>query len=342
MRILFASASFGTVPGLRDRLRQRYDVRSLVMACPGRGKPFAGKLGLAAVSARNFVRLLACPAAYDPGTLLITDSAHYPCLLLARLLSALGIRKQVYLLNFYIHGLGSRAGVRRVLGWLIGRNISILVQSPSERGYFRALAPHADIRYFPYCRPPIRAVDTGEIRTGDYVFSGGYTNRDYDTLIAAARDLPDVPFVIVSSRLNRLRGGLPPNVRHLLDIDLRSFQNLLAGSRLVVIPLKENVGASGQMVALAGMQFSKAVVYPDFDTVSQYFVDGISGVQYRAGEADFLRDVIRGLFDDLDRIGRIGAAAHRRWEECFTMDRLEAALLDHIDTAVREAPGAPD
>ena len=115
MRILFASASFGAVPGLRDRLRQRYDVRSLVMACPGRGKPFAGKLGLVAVSARNCARLLVCPAAYDPGTLLITDSAHYPCLLLARLLLALGIRKRVYLLNFYIHGLGSRDGMRRVL-----------------------------------------------------------------------------------------------------------------------------------------------------------------------------------------------------------------------------------
>ncbi|MHB8564572.1 MAG: glycosyltransferase, partial [Acidiferrobacteraceae bacterium] len=96
-------------------------------------------------------------------------------------------------------------------------------------------------------------------------------------------------------------------------------------------PLKENVGSSGQMVALAGMQFAKSVIYPDFDVVAQYFVSGVSGVPYVAGSTESLRETIRNLYPDRDRLKTLGAQARRRWETHFTMTRFESALSEHID-----------
>lgn len=332
--MVFASVAFATVPDLARRLGERHSVKPLQLWQPGRGRAFSGKLGLGVASSLQFIRLLFCKAACSPRTLLMTDSAHYPCLLLARTLSLFGIRKHVYLFNFYIHQMGARRHVRRILGWLLGGPVSIMAQSSGERDYFMALAPAADVRYFPYCRDPIEAVDPDAIRTGNYVFAGGYTNRDYETLIAAARALPEIPFVVVSSRLNRIAATLPSNVRHLQDIELRRFQNLLAGSRLVVIPLRENVGSSGQMVALAGMQFSKTVIYPGFDVVAQYFETGVSGVQYDAGSVESLREIIRQLYADTNRLQKIGSQARHRWESDFTMAHFERALVGHIDEAL--------
>ena len=334
-RIVFASVAFATVPTLADRLAERYRVELLPLRQPIRHRSFSGKLGLGIASLLQLFRLLFSPAACNPRTLLITDSAHYPCLLLARILSLFGVRKSVYLFNFYIHEMGTRRAVRGMLAWLLRENVSIMAQSSTERDYFLALSPRANIQCFPYCRGPIEAVDSDAIRTGDYVFAGGYTNRDYETFIAAAQGLPDIPFVVVSSYLNRISGTFPPNIRHFQDVELRQFQNLLAGSRLVVIPLKENVGSSGQMVALAGMQFSKTVVYPGFDVVSQYFVDGVSGVQYEAGSAQSLRQTIQDLYPDTGRLQAIGIMARQRWEGDFTMARFESALTEHIEWTIQ-------
>ena len=35
------------------------------------------------------------------------------------------------------------------------------------------------------------------MRLGDYVFAGGISNRDYETVVAAARRLPHTEFVVV-------------------------------------------------------------------------------------------------------------------------------------------------
>jgi hypothetical protein len=69
--------------------------------------------------------------------------------------------------------------------------------------------------------------------------------------------------------LNKIPVDVPPNVTLKKDIDKKSFFSLLSRSRMVVIPLLENVGSSGQMVCLAAMQYGKAIVYTDFDVISQ-------------------------------------------------------------------------
>lgn len=333
--IVFASVASSTLPSLTDHLKTRYCVELLPLQNFARGPGIFGKLALSISSLTQLTRLLLEPAARNPRTLLITDSCHYACLLLAKLCSLVGSRKSVYLFNFYIHQMGTNFCVRRILAWLLRGDISIFAQSSKECAYFLKLSPTLNIRYFPYCRPPIELVDSDAIRVGDYVFAGGYTNRDFETFISAARSLPDIPFVLVSSRLNRITKTLPSNIQHFQDIPLRDFQNLLAGSRLLVIPLKDDVGSSGQMTALAGMQFSKTVVYPGFDVIAQYFENGLSGVQYRARSVESLRETIRELYSDAERLQAIGIRARQRWESAFAMNRFETALINHVEHAIR-------
>ena len=217
--------------------------------------------GLARHELRGVLRLL--PLALrggGDGTVFVCTSSHYAALLSARIASILGRRTSAFLCNFYLHQRGQRATVRHILSALMRGRIGIVVQSPNEVGYFSSLAPHAFVAYEPYGMGPIAALGD-PVQPSDYVFSGGYTNRDYDLLVRAAASLSDVPFVIACKTANRLPARLPANVRVIRDTSWDEFHHLLAAARLVVLPLAHDVGSSGQMVALAAMQAAKCTIY---------------------------------------------------------------------------------
>ena len=225
--------------------------------------------------------------------------------------------------------MGNRRVVQITLSWLLAQQVGILVQSPNEIEFFRALAPNVKLDYYPLCLGnPVEPM--GECAPADYVFAGGYTNRDYDTLMRVARRLESQRFIIVRSPANQLPKSIPGNVEVLTDIPANQFKALMGASMLVVLPLKQNVGSSGQMVALSAMQMAKPVIYADFPAVSQYFRDGYSGIAYTPrDENDLERKIMIAVTDDAMR-RRLGAHARVEWQERFVRDRFEQALIDGV------------
>ncbi len=128
-------------------------------------------------------------------------------------------------------------------------------------------------------------------------------------------------------------------MRVLRDIPVESFNRLLAGARLVVVPLLGDVGASGQIVVLTSMQAGKTTALPSYDVVSQYVEDGTSGVVYEPG-GDGLCGAVEELYDDLDRLRRIGAAAERRIRSHFTRESFENFVSGTIERWLAE-PSPP-
>jgi len=219
------------------------------------------------------------------GTVFICQTPDYAALFSARLASAPGRRTDVFLLNFYLHRMGQHAAVRRVLKTLMRSRVGLVVQSPSEVDYYSRLAPDAVAEYEPWICEPIAASGM-DAEPGDYVFSGGYTNRDYDVLIAAATILAEVPLVLACAAANRLPAEVPSNVRIIRDSPKTEFHRLMAAARLVVQPLRDDVGSSSQIVALAAVQTAKCVLYTDIPVVGHCLSDGLTGLACQIGDLD--------------------------------------------------------
>jgi glycosyltransferase involved in cell wall biosynthesis len=322
-------------PGTKDRmstcLGAHWKITVYEVYQLRKGRRFKGKSLLLLEEGANLLRLLFNPELYERNRLIACEYCHYSTLLFAKWLRLLGIPTRVYLFNYYIHGLGNQRAIQGILKYLLKTNVGLMVQSKTELTYFRQLSSSADIRFSPYCRAEITDVTPDMLELGDYVFAGGYTNRDYDLLLRCAAILPENSFVIVCSRLNVLSAAVPGNVKVLRDIPAHEFHKLLAASRVVVVPLRDDVGSAGQMVAIAAMQFAKTTIYPNFDVISQYFEDQTSGLMYKAGNIDSLRAALSFAVSNSARLLEIGINARQRWEALFRPENFISAICAHIN-----------
>jgi len=304
------------------------------------GLRLASRSRLALREAALFARLLASPWPYRRRSLILCSSGHYAALLAGRLSAALGNRTDIVLYNFYLHGLGERPAVRRLLRVLLSERVCVAAQSRRDLDYFAALGGSARLTLVPYRQDPVADVGPEDVVLSDYVFAGGYSNRDYDLLLRCARRLTEISFVLAVSNLNTLTEPVPANVVVHRDLEPAAFHRRLACARLVAIPLANDVGASGQMVCLAAMQLGKAVLVPDFDGLTQYVEDGATGLVYRGGDEAALHDAIERWFGETDAIERIGAAARERYLGHFTRRPFDDALIQEVErvAGIRPTP----
>jgi glycosyltransferase involved in cell wall biosynthesis len=144
---------------------------------------------------------------------------------------------------------------------------------------------------------------------GGYIFTGGYTNRDYDTFFAAVAPL-EYDVIAVASALNDL-GDPPPNVDLRIDIPWNEFEELVASCALLVLPLKQGGEACGQNVLFRGMRNYRPVVATRHESLIDYLGDDYPGF-VPAHDSEALRAAIeRALSDGEFResiLGRLDAS----------------------------------
>lgn len=177
------------------------------------------------------------------------------------------------------------------------------------------------IRYVPYGKGPAPVVEPGA--TG-YCFSGGYSNRDYETLIDAFRDTSHL-LVICCSRRNKLPRTLPPNVTVHRDLPRTEFLRLIAGAAVCIMPLREGTGASGQSVTLQYMQYAKPIVAVDTLAASDY-LDSSNAVLVPPRNPIAIADAVTALLADPSRAQTLGARAAQTYRDQFQASRFQAAL----------------
>jgi glycosyltransferase involved in cell wall biosynthesis len=302
------------------------EVRTWVLADDSGGDvKFATKRRLVVSEGRNVARLAATRSFYRGKWLFVCLSGHYSCLAFAWLLGLLRREPRVYLANFYLHGLGARHLVRRVLRLLLGPHVRILCQSIEDARYFAGIRQDVVLDVFPYCQGPL--MDPEWLGTGDYVFAGGHTNRDYDLLLKCARRFPSHRFVIACSKANAISDLVPENVEIVRDSDWSRFHFLLGHSRFVVVPLQARVGASGQMVVLAAMEAGKPVIVPDVGSVAQYVRDGTTGLIYELGDEDSLADRLAWCLEKGADLVAMGDAGRREYQAQYVRDRFDEAVV---------------
>jgi glycosyltransferase involved in cell wall biosynthesis len=152
--------------------------------------------------------------------------------------------------------------------------------------------------------------DITGVKQGNYIFSGGDSSRDYQTLLQAVAGL-DIE-VFIATRLALPKSlDVPANVT-MRATTPREFRELMAGASLVVFPLKmDALRTSGQQSYLNAMALGKAVIVTDTFDAPFYIEDGQTGRLTPSGDAGALRQAITGLLASPEKIAALGEAGRQ-------------------------------
>ncbi len=246
------------------------------------------------------------------------EGCHVSMMLIYRLFGAFYESSHLYVYNFYLHGLSKSRGVKVLLKYLLNTNrITIIVQTPLELQYYQQLSVKARLFFVPYCSNFMPQGGKGLI-DGKYYFCGGYTNRDYALVNQLAERHPEIKFVIIASSLNRIT-NIAKNIILMKDVSNKDFETTLSNSQGVIIPLLENVGASGQMLAISAMRNKKPIVYTDISSINYYF-DGDSGYPYKIGDIESLDNAFTTMISNPVEASKKGEQAFKKSME-FTTEK---------------------
>ena len=139
--------------------------------------------------------------------------------------------------------------------------------------------------------------DPEEIQAGDYIFSGGYSNRDYELLVSVLKET-GIPAVIVASKMNNIPDVTGSDIRVYRELGEAEFEKLLAKSRLVVLPLKESGEACGQSVLLRVLRNHKPLVITRHESVEGYLGTGYPGFVQPSNSAELAATIQQAYSSD--------------------------------------------
>ena len=134
---------------------------------------------------------------------------------------------------------------------------------------------------------------------GGYVFAGGGAGRDFASVIEALRGT-DAPLEIVTFSPQTLgwEGELPPNCRVRWRMPVQSYLERVAGSLLVVVPLRDSESDFGQTTLVQALSLGKAVVATRATGVVDYVRDGREGLLVEAGDVAGYREAVLRMVAD--------------------------------------------
>jgi len=155
---------------------------------------------------------------------------------------------------------------------------------------------------------------SSSVKQQNYVFSGGFSDRDFKSLTEAVRGL-DVMLRIETDRhkYSRELAELPENCqvyfkngdqRFRTDItpenkkSMRCFLEIMAGALFVIVPLKRTLLPRGLTTILQALRLGKPVITTTNPALDGYITDGIEGFRVSPGDIQGYREAINKLLTD--------------------------------------------
>ncbi|GEM_PF-1149492 len=182
-----------------------------------------------------------------------------------------------------------------------------------------------------------------KVSAGGYIFSGGNGDRDYATLALAVGDLGVRTIVATTNRAAFKGVPIPDNMR-VLPCDHAEFRRLMAGARVVVVPMEAGLlHSGGQQTYLNAMAMGKPVILCDSRGAEGYIEHGVGGIIVASGDPDALRRALRSLLAQPDLAAEMGRKARERIERggYSTDDCMRAIAELARRCACDSAPRAP-
>jgi len=185
------------------------------------------------------------------------------------------------------------------------------------------------VRFVPLQRAPI-PVSEAEDNDAPFIVAMGSANRDYATLIEAAR-ATGLPVTIVASPRSVAGLDIPANVTLLSGLDIAECRALAQRARFSIVPIADVAAASGQVTVLEAMRMRRAVIATRSIGTVDYVEDGETGRLVAGGDAAVLGQAMRDLWEDAALRDRLATAGARFAEERLSDEAAGRALREILD-----------
>lgn len=224
----------------------------------------------------------------------------------------------------FIHGQRARSIVNRAWRLLAFPGLGFITFSPGEaRNLISEVGISPQAVHFHLWRQDLDGKAAAQSDEG-FVFAGGFSNRDYDLLIEACRDMT-TPLVIVASDNNQITDNLPSHVTVHRNLPEAQFEALLASSRVVAMPLKSQGEACGQSVLLRVLRNGKPMITTRHEAVEAYLGKAYPGFVPHDDVAAMRQQIARAL-DDAAYRSELTAAIRRADAEMSRHDDAGAEI----------------
>jgi glycosyltransferase involved in cell wall biosynthesis len=171
----------------------------------------------------------------------------------------------------------------------------------------------------------------------DVVSVGADPHRDFELLLAVARDMPDTRFLVVTTRERaRTLAGRSANVSVETDLPFEDMLSRLRRARVVALPVRDNSYSGATTVLLQAMALAKPVVVSRTAAIATGYglEDGRNVRLVPPGDASLFVRALEETLADGPRALELGARARTTAESGITwsgyLDRLERLLLDAV------------
>jgi glycosyltransferase involved in cell wall biosynthesis len=216
---------------------------------------------------------------------------------------------------------GRCAGLRfRAVRWSLNRIDRLLVYFKDSRVFEDMFGlPASKFKYVPCKINSIELIRQKHPVTGDYVFCGGQSRRDFATFFAAVEPLGFPVKIVTSTEQEMNRHGssmaglrIPANVEVLThDRSADFFVSMMAGARFVVIPVvRDTITQAGIGVYMQAMALGKCVIVSSGLGVSDV-LQGDEAIIVPAGDVEALRRAIERAWNDSDLRDRFAQTGQR-------------------------------
>ena len=179
----------------------------------------------------------------------------------------------------------------------------------------------------------------------DVVSVGADPHRDFELLLAVARSLPDVRFLVVASAEHaRALGERPPNVSVETDLPFDAMRDRLARARVVALPVRDNSYSGATTVLLQALALAKPVVVTRTAAIATGYglEDGENVRLASPGDVSSFASALSDLRGDVEGALRLGLRARATVEGTLAWERYVERLSGFLDEAARSRDGAAD
>lgn len=170
--------------------------------------------------------------------------------------------------------------------------------------------------------------------SGDYIFSGGKTGRDFLTPIYAAEKL-NLRLVIVGPCNENIKQVAKSNVKIVESIPFPEYLSLLRNSSFVVLALKHLSYSVGLSTLLTSMASGKVVIATKTSGFSDYIIDYETGIFVNPFDINDLEEKMRYLLRNPSEVKRIGNNAIQTVKNHFSEPIMERKITNILLDAVK-------
>lgn len=164
-----------------------------------------------------------------------------------------------------------------------------------------------------------------------YFFSGGSSNRDYETLISAFDGLAE-KLIIACKPENIGALKIPKNVTILHNAYGDDFLNLINNAYSVILTISDPNVSSGQLVLLNAMRFGKSTIVTGGNCMSDY-IEKEYAYEVPARDVEKLRESIILLSNNPQVNNSMSANAYKYYCDNYSIDKYAERISDILSQA---------